>query len=239
MTTKTLTDGTIYEKATHHNDKPLKGTWEVTYKIDGVRAIRRANGDINSRNSKPLYNLSHLQFTDAEIFRKNWETSVSLVRTQSFKQVNQEDVYQLKNGELDERLIPGRFLNNPTVEDRLAEMELALALGYEGIVLRGTTPRGIPQWIKVVPFKTIDVRVTGFNMSTKRIGYIMSFDTKWGKIPATSFTVEELDRIAQQGAHSYVGKIAEMDFREWTPAKKMRFPVWKRWRFDKDQESLT
>jgi len=238
MTTKNLTDGTVYVKATHHNDKQLKGWWEVTYKIDGVRALRDSNGNVLSRNSKPLYNLNTLEFTDAEIYRENWETSVSLVRTQSYKEINQEDVYQLANGTLDERLIPDIHMYSPTAEARIYEMEQAVALGYEGIVLRGKSPRGIYQWIKVVPKITIDIRITGYEMSDKRIGYIKNFQTEWGKIPATGFPIEELDVIAANGAASYVGKIAEMEFREWTPAKKMRFPAWLRWRFDKDEESL-
>jgi len=249
MTTKNLTDGTIYVKATHHSDKQLKGWWEVTYKIDGVRALRDSNGDVLSRNSKPLYNLNTLEFTDAEIYRENWETSVSLVRTQSYRRITQADVYQLANGTLDERLIPDIHMLDPTEEDRVHEMEKAVALGYEGIVIRGKSPRGIYQWIKVVPWKTIDIRIIGFEMSTKREGFIKNFATAWGRIPATGFKVEELEEIAANGADSYVGKIIEVEFREWTKSKnpKMRFPRAARadkgkgaikWRFDKDEESL-
>lgn len=241
MPIKQLTDGTSYEKATHHNDKQLKGIWEVTYKIDGVRALRRSDGSVVSRNSKPLYNLDHLEFTDAEIFRKNWETSVSLVRTHSYKEITQEDVYQLKRGELDKRLIPGYTLHNPTLEDRVACMEAAVDKGYEGIVLRGFSPRGLPQWIKVVPKKTIDIRITGFEMSDKesRKGYIKCFHTDWGKIPATGFPTYQLQRIAAIGAEDYIDSIAEVEFREWTANKKMRFPAWLRWRWEKNEESLT
>jgi len=244
MTTKNLTDGTIYEKATHHNDKVLKGKWQVTLKIDGVRAIRRADGSVNSRNSKPLYNLNHLEFSDAEIFRENWETSVSLVRTQSYKEITQADVYELRPGYIDKRLETTRLLIDPTFEDRMDEMEYWVAKGYEGIVLRkvssGLRPKLVPhKWVKVVPKKSIDIRVTGYNMSKKRLGYIMNFETNWGKISATGFTVEELEVIKSNGAESYLGKIAEVEFREWTPNCKMRFVNWVRWRFDKNEESLT
>ena len=239
MTIKKLNDGTIYVKATHHNDKVLKGTWEVTYKIDGVRAIRAVDGSVSSRNSKPLYNCDNLQFTDAEIFRKDWETSVSLVRTQSYKLVTQADVYQLKDGELDARLIPGRYLDDSTEEERNAEMERAVGLGYEGIVLRQKNRAGNWIWVKVVPWKTIDVRITGYEMSDKRKGFIKNFQTDWGKIPATGFKIEQLEFIASQGAEKFLGMIAEMNFREWTKNRKMRFPAFVRWRFDKDEESLT
>lgn len=245
MTTKQLHDNTTYVKATHHNDKTLKGRWQVTLKIDGVRAIRDSSGAVLSRNSKPLYNLSHLEFQDAEIFRKDWETSVSLVRTQSYRGIFQEDVYELRPGYIDPRLETDIILTDPTFEERILYMKRAVAKGYEGIVLRKLPPAGSRRkvaaikWVKVVPKMTIDIRITGFNMSDKRKGYIKNFTTNWGNISATGFPIEELEVIKSNGAESYVGKIAETEFREWTKNKKMRFVNWVRWRFDKDEESLT
>jgi len=161
MPIKKLKDGTQYEKATHHTGKTLKGRWEVTYKIDGVRAMRNADGDVVSRNGKPLYNLDHLDFTDAEIFRENWETSVSLVRTQSFKEITQADVYELGYNDYDARLELGIWITDPTHENCLDIMEDALRLGYEGIVLRGEDTRGNAKWIKVVPKLNANSRSTG------------------------------------------------------------------------------
>ena len=117
-------------------------------------------------------------------------------------------------------------------------MQNAVDFGYEGIVLRGHSPRGLPQWVKVVPKKTIDILITSFEMSDKRIGYIKCFHTNWGNISATGFPIEELNYIKSVGAETYVGSIAEVEFREWTPGKKMRFPAWLRWRFDRNDESL-
>ena len=236
MPTKQLIDGTQYEKATHHKGKDLKGRWMVTLKIDGVRAIRGIDGSVTSRNSKPLYNLDHLEFTDAEIFRKDWNTSVSLVRSQSYKQITPDDVYQLRKGQLDPRLVTGHILVDPTYEDCLIEMNWALSQGYEGIVLRKAQSN---TWLKVVPEITADVRVTGFEMSTKRIGWIKNFQTAHGNISATSFPEDELEEIRDDGAINYVGRIMEIGYREKTINGKARFAKFKRWRFDKNEESFT
>ena len=76
----------------------LKGCWIVTFKIDGVRAAITKDG-CYSRKEKPLYNLDHLAKDDpydVEIFKDNWETSVSLVRTKNDGQsVDSEYVYAL------------------------------------------------------------------------------------------------------------------------------------------------
>lgn len=239
MPTKTLLNGMTYTKATHHNDKTLEGHWEITYKIDGVRAFQDPQGNIVSRNSKPLYNLDKLQFTDAEIYRDNWETSVSLVRSQQHKSITQDDVYQLTPDALDPRLTPKKLLINPPCNERLEAMQEAINLGYEGIVLRKVTSRNTQNWIKIVPTKTADVRITGYIMSTKRKGFIKCFLTKHGNISATGFPIIELTEITLNTPETYIGKIAEVQFREWTPQHKMRFPAWVRWRFDKTEESLT
>ena len=237
MPIKKLTDDTAYEKATHQTEKDLKGSWHLTYKIDGVRALRNKDNTVVSRASLPLYNLNHLEFKDAEIFRNNIATSVSLVMTQSHKLITQDDVYELRDGYIDPRLNTNKVLVNPKHETLMAYMEGAVKRGYEGIVLHRI---GHPaKWIKYVPEKTADVRVTGFNMSDKRIGYIKNFETAHGKIGGTSFTIEELDYIKASGAKYFIGKIMEVAFREKTPADKMRFGKFTRWRFDKGEESFT
>lgn len=238
MPIKNLKDGVPYEKAVHHNGKPLKGKYEVTYKIDGVRALRNKDGEVVSRNSKPLYNLDHLNFKDAEIFRDNWETSVSLVRSQSYKEITQDDVYELGYYDYDHRLDTGVWLTDPTYDTCLHHMQLALDNGYEGIVMRGEDARGSAKWIKVVPEITADVRVTGCTMSDKRVGFIKNFITAHGSIGGTSFSIDQLEEIQRQGTAAYIGKIMEVAFRETTSNGKMRFGKFTRWRFDKDVESF-
>ena len=236
MPTKQLKDGTNYEKAVHHSDKVLKGAWDVSIKIDGVRALRMADGSIVSRNSKPLYNLDKLEFSDAEIFRDDWATSVSLVRTESYREITQDDVYELSPDNYDQRLMTDDTLVDSTFDERMACMQKYVDLGFEGIVLREVHG---DRWVKVVPVKTADVRVTGFEMSDKRAGWIKNFQTAHGNVGGTGFNEEQLTEIAEQGADWYIGKIMEVEYRETTEAGKLRFPAFVRWRFDKDEESLT
>lgn len=235
MTTKTLTDGTPFIKATHHTGKAMRGIWHVTYKIDGVRALRTADGRVVSRNSKPLYNIDHLHFKDAEIFRKNWETSVSLVRTQSFVDVWQSDVYPL-----DQPIIPGHplhvgiTLNNPDADTCTRIMQEAVEDNYEGIVLRSDCNT---KWVKVVPEKTADIRITGYEEGKgKHTGKLGALITAHGKV-GTGFSDSQREQLwACRGG--LTGTIVEVKYREKTPAGKLRFPVFVRIRSDKDDESI-
>lgn len=239
MPVKKLKDGTSYEKATHHTGAKLKGLWKITWKIDGVRAMRNADGKVVSRNGKPLYNLDHLEFKDAEIFRKDWETSVSLVRTQSPQAIYQDDVYELGYSTYDKRLdAPFDLLRDPTFAECEMWMEEALSRGYEGIVLRGES-RGKPKWIKVVPKLNADVRITGYIMGQgKHEGKIGSWTTDHGNV-GSGFTDAQRAEWTEAGLDSFIGKIIEVSYREKTSAGKLRFPAFERFRFDKDEESLT
>ena len=236
MPTKQLTDGTVYEKAVHHGDGVLKGVWDVTRKIDGVRAMRNQDGAVVSRNGKPLYNLDHLEFQDAEIFRKDWSTSVSLVRSQSPQHITEADVYELSKLNYDDRLNTDRFLMNSTYDERMELMQEFVAQGYEGIVLRDT---GSDRWVKVVPVLNADIRITGYTMGKgKNEGLIGSWMTNHGSV-GSGFT--DADRVlwTKQGLDTFVGSIIEVSYRETTEAGKLRFPAFDRFRFDKDEESLT
>ena len=237
MPTKQLTDGTVYEKAVHHGDGVLKGVWDVTRKIDGIRAMRNQDGDVVSRNGKPLYNLDNLQFTDAEIYRTDWSTSMSLVRTESFMLITEADVYELSKFSYDDRLNTDRVLIDSTYDERMKLMQEFVDQGYEGIVLRDTNSN---KWVKVVPVKTADIRITGFELSKKRAGWIKNFTTNHGNISSTGFKEDQLIEIAENGPASYIGKLAEVSYREVFPETgKLRFAAFDRWRFDKDEESLT
>ena len=244
MPIKQVDEETSYNAPVYYNEKPLTGAWSVYYKIDGVRALRNKDGKVVSRKNKPLYNLDHLYFTDAEIFRKDWNTTVSLVRTESTLQIEYNDVYQLDPP--DPRLY-FTVTNNTgetvplvvTAPEPLAISGLlaaALSRGYEGIVLRNSKTK---KWIKVVPEMTADIRVTGFTMSTKRTGWIKNFETNYGNISATSFPESELVKIQHNTPESYIGEIMEVKFRErYKETGKLRFAKFNRWRFEKDTESI-
>ena len=245
MPVKNLDEGTSYIKATYWKGEALKGTWHVTFKIDGIRALKNKDGQIVSRNNKPLYNLDHLDIHDAEIFRTDWNTSMSLCRTQSHDtHVTQGDVYDLRPGLLDPRLTIGT-VTDPTEASINRLLRQALALGYEGLVLRSMqTPQVTsgkfkpPQWRKVVPELFADVRITGWEQGKtgKNIGRFGAFVTAHGKV-GTGFSDEFRD-MPHDELDDMVGKIIQVGYRELTANGKLRFPRFDRYRFDKDEESI-
>jgi hypothetical protein len=246
MTKKVLNCGKTYVKAHNHNDTDLKGWWEVYIKIDGVRAMKTTSMAVVSRNDKPLYNLDHLEFSDAEIFRTDWNTSVSLVRTESYKKIEQSDVYELTDGVVDPRLFLGKKLN-PTNKWLQLMMKKYNELGHEGIVIR----KGA-KWTKVVPLLMADVRILGMKPGAGRLtgvcgsittahGSIGSIETQYQRhtgIPISDIVFREyLWNNKDKFIHD--GVIIQVGYRETTSAGKLRFPKFVRFRFDKDEESLT
>ncbi len=244
MTTKKLDCGKSYIKAHNHNDTDLKGEWVVYIKIDGVRAMRKLDGRVVSRNDKPLFNLNGLSFQDAEIYRKDWNTSVSLVRTETYMKVNQEDVYELTDGNVDPRLYLGTK-TNPTNAWLTAMMEKYVAMGHEGIVIR----KGA-KWIKVVPLLMADVRITGMKEGKGRLegicgsittahGSVGSIETQKDKQTHADIPDVVFRKYLWENKDKLIGKIIQVGYRETTAAGKLRFPKFVRFRFDKDEESLT
>lgn len=212
----------------------LKGTWEVTLKIDGARMLRDEEGNPVSRSGKPLYNLEGVpdDITDAEIYKKDWETSMGLVRTSvNGSPVPLDCVYSLEP--LDTRLHVG-YIVNPTKD--LIERTLdksAVSRGYEGLILRQGD-----RWLKVKPKDTCDVYVTGFQKGANRLEGIMgALLTNYGKV-GTGFSDkqrEEWQTLYDQGNHKV---LIEIEFMEWTKNGIMRHPRFIRIRDDKTEESL-
>ena len=235
---KELTDGTPFIKALYWEGGNLKGTWQFTIKIDGVRAIRNKNGEVVSRDSKPLFHLDSFEFNDAEIYYKNWESSVSLVRTQGETEVKitQDMVYNLDP--IDSRLVLGVF-TDPT-EDRILDlMNQCIRNGYEGLVMRQGD-----RWLKAVPTKYADIRVTGIKEGKgKYKGMAGSLTTNYGSVGSfelqAGFTDPEFRKYILDHKDIIVGSIIQVGYREKTKDGKLRFPRLCRLRFDKDYESLT
>lgn len=236
---KFLKDGTPFIKATYFEpgETKVKGLWEVYIKADGVRVIRNKNGSVTSRNSKPLYNCAHLNFLDAEVFSKDWNTSVSLVRTQSPREVTQDMIYELTDGFVDERLFMGR-VRDPSDEKLLTLMQSQLDLGHEGLVIRQFNERkGHYVWLKVVPKLQADIRITGFKGGAGRLaGTLGSIATKHGSV-GSGFDDVLRDSI-WANCSALLGKIIQVEYREKTEAGKLRFPAFIRFRDDKDEEDF-
>ena len=236
MVMKSLIDGTSYVKAKCYDGRKLKGVWHVLKKIDGVRALKCKDGRVVSRNSKPLYNLHHLEFKDAEVFRENWNTSVSLCRTESYQEINQDDIYELSDGNIDKRLHLG-FKSEPTPAFLDGWMQKCVTEGCEGIVIRQINKNGEYIWWKIVPEKRADIRITGFKEGTgKNVGMLGSFLTNWGSVGTGFDDAQRVEFWSKR--HEMIGSIIQAKFRETTEAGKLRFPSFDRVRWDKDTEDV-
>jgi hypothetical protein len=224
-------------KAKPWNGKNLQGIWSITRKIDGARMLRDSEGNPVSRAGKPLYNLSHIpkEITDAEIYNKDWETSMSLVRTKNNgSPVDPSFVYSLDP--LDPRLDAGSI-------DSPSAYELNLLLygvgeeGYEGLILRQGD-----KWLKVKPKNTADVFVIGFQWGTgKHSGKMGALITKYGKV-GTGFS--DADRLWWSMMYELHGlpwltkQLIEVEYMEMTKYNKFRHPRFIRIREDKTEESV-
>lgn len=237
MPIRTLSDGTKYQKAVNYDDRKLDGVVDVYRKIDGLRAMRNEAGEVRSRNDKPLLNLDHLEFKDAEIYRTDWATTVSLVRNHNpYDVLTQDDVYELSDGNVDERLFlfRGHDIHGGWLWKFMAQR---VAGGDEGIVVRHVNKKGVLTWWKLVPERYADVRITGYKEGTgKNAGMLGSFATDYGSV-GTGYTDEQrIDMWNRRDA--MVDTIIEVAYRETTEDGKFRFPAFRRERFDKDEVSV-
>jgi hypothetical protein len=188
-------------KAKAWNGKDLKGTWEVTLKIDGVRALfvlTEVGPMWLSRAGKPLYNIEAIPTpggpTDCEVYLPTFKDTIRAVRTKSPKddtpQIRPEHLYGLDP--LDSRLkgsackgLPNS-VEAPTAARIRQMLKAANFAGYEGLVLRQGD-----KWLKVKPEETHDVLVTGAIEGTgKHAGRLGALMTAKGKV-GTGFSDTE------------------------------------------------
>ena len=201
----------------------LKGTWHFTLKLDGVRAFFREDGVV-SRADKPLYNIpTDHDIKDAEVFFKDWKTTVSAVRTKDSDEISKSCIYSLDP--LDSRL-DLQYATDPTKEQILSKLAEVRKDGHEGLVIRnGDT------WLKVKPEETYDIEVlSAVEGKGKFKGMLGVAVTSKGGV-GTGFTTEE--RIKYWTEESLVGKTIEVSAMELTDDGKFRHPRFIRERFDK------
>jgi len=215
-----------YNKAHLWNGKDLKGAYEFSYKIDGVRMLRDEDGKPVSRSGKPLYNLEDVPayIVDAEIFLKDWETSVSMVRTKyTDEKVPVEYVYELDR--IDPRLDLYTIMD-PCVEFIEEALNDAVSEGYEGLILRNVETN---RWLKVKPSDNYDVEVIGTTEGTgKYEGKLGALVTNMGKV-GTGLTDEDRSKPID----SWIGKTIEVECMGLTKNGKFRHPRYVRDRWDK------
>jgi len=217
-----------YIKAKNWNGEDLTGVWDFSIKIDGVRAIRTEDGWV-SRNNKPLYNLEHLpkHLTDVEIFKNDWSTTISMVRTKDAKPVHPKYAHSLYPIDSSLLLADGPF-TDPTKEFIEFVLRRTLVSGYEGLVLRqGDT------WLKVKPVETYDVKVIGAKEGKgKNANKLGAFLTDMGNV-GTGFTDKQRQDYWRRYQHLNEDITIEVECMELTPDGKFRHPRFVRVRWDK------
>lgn len=205
----------------------------VTYKIDGINVTFK-DGVALSRANKQLYNFEEvlsdqLHGATFEVFRDNWETTVSLVKTRkSDNKVQQEDLYQL-SPTIDPRLVVGKEeVFTPVTAAKY--LDKALEEGYEGIVIHFNGVRGA-ECLKIKPAQTFDLKVLsikeGNGKNSKKLG---SAETSMGWV-GTGYTDDE--RVEFFESAEFIGSTIECECMGVTPGGKMRHPRFLRRRFDK------
>lgn len=218
-------------KAKKWPEEDLRGLWEVSYKLDGVRTIVE-NGQVLSRAGKVLHGLQqaaeHLE-GDFEFFLKDFKTTISITRTHQ-----QRCWEELKDGfyslaPVDARLFVGEF-ENPSkgfIEDLFKK---AVAEGYEGLVLKQGSV-----WYKIKEDYTADVLIIGVQEGTGRNkGRLGALLTTRGKV-GTGLTDADRKELWKT---QVIGQLVEVSYMELTPSGKFRHPRFVRIRDDKLEETI-
>lgn len=219
-------------KAKAWRGKALKGDWELTLKIDGVRALWSSCGWL-SRADKPLYNIPKREPgmpTDCEVFVGSFRDTIRATRTKHLKpdtpRITKEHLYSLDP--IDGRLFRGT-VNSPTAEYIRQQLRFANELGHEGLVLRQGE-----KWIKVKPEETHDVRVTDAVIGEgKHRGRLGALVTPLGEV-GTGFSDEEREALWEDFRRGrLLGQTVEVSCMQFTPDGQFRHPVFVRMRPDK------
>ena len=219
-------------RAKEWNGDSLPGVWQVTYKIDGIRAFLYHDKAI-SRSGHMLNNLFHLlprkgePVRDVEVYLGSFKDTQGAIITKKMRKVCEADIFSLNP--IDPRLNMG-VVHNPTAAWIKRRMNYAVSEGYEGLVLR----KGLI-WIKVKPRRTYDVVVVSVERGTgrnhSRMGALV---TPMGKV-GTGFTDDERRAWWNNQLH-WVGSMIEVECMQLTDDGKFRHPRFVRRRLDKGVE---
>lgn len=205
--------------------------WDISLKVDGVRVIQNtATGQVTTRGGEPVLPVIRdamlaSPYNDCELFAGDWSKSISVLRgTLPF---NPAMLYGITP--CDPRISMGKVAL--TQQNVKAVLNTVLAAGHEGIVLkRGTS------WLKVVPIKYADIRVTGFKEGKgKYVGTLGSIETEHCNVSGMD---DAMRNAIWHNRAACMGKLIQVAYREVTTTGKLRFPVFMGFRPDKVTESI-
>jgi ATP-dependent DNA ligase len=220
-------------RAIYGSAQELTGDWQVTLKLDGVRAIWRDEVGWLSRANKPLYNIPPWRqgnARDCEIFVGSFRDTIRATRTKfpnsSTPPIQPNHLYGLEP--LDTRLRCGT-LNNPTAADIRAALQFATEFGFEGLVLRQNG-----NWIKVKPEETHDVVITGYGEGNGRhLGRLGFVTTARGTVGSGFSDAKREFLWAEARSERLIGQVIEVSCMEFTSNGLFRHPYFVRMRPDK------
>lgn len=218
-------------KVKSYDGRKLFGSWDVTYKIDGVRCERTEEG-WRSKSGKPtLHGLDqHLDKTNVgevyEYFAGDWASSQAIRR--HAHSCSWPDLYQVWPL-VDARLL-WKVVTDPSAEDIEQLLDVAVARGYEGIMLR----QGDTVWRKK-PRETYDVKVLGIyeGFTGKNIGKLGGVHTEMGDVGMGWHDHEREEYFKHP--EKIIGRIIEVQCQGLQPGTgKFRHGAKKRIRWDKE-----
>lgn len=172
-------------KAKPWSGKDLKGQWEITRKVDGVRCLYDDLLGWQSRADKPLYNLPAFDGRgDCEAYCGSFKDTITKIRAKTKdRPITAAQLFSLDP--IDPRLIIGYYCD-PPAKFITQLMKVEVAAGNEGLVLRRDEV-----WLKVKPIETYDVKVSGvFEGEGKHRGRMGYLTTPMGDV-GTGFTDAE------------------------------------------------
>lgn len=223
---------TNFIKPSIWNGEALTGEWLVTIKVDGVRALWDDHQGWLSRARRPLHHIPPWQAgaRDCELYVHSFRETIVATRTQyataDTPLIRQCHLYGLDP--IDPRLHFGT-LTDPTAGDIRLQLTRVQALGYEGLVLRQDQ-----RWIKVKPFETHDLPITGFVEGRGKHTGMLGFITTGRGNVGSGFSVEaRRDLWAEANAGTLIGQVVEVKCMELSAAGKFRHPTFIRMRPDK------
>lgn len=245
---------TDFKAASSYTGQKMKGTFDVSYKIDGVRILAR-DGQLVTRNDKVPPGLAiamtsgaieeALYHGDVEVYAGSFFASNGPMQQHDPEPgcLTEDMVYPLaSDGDTDyyDRRLHVGTVTNPTDDVVKCMLREALDLGYEGLILRGPNARGVDTWFRVKPHYTADVRITGYfeQLDKNKVpkGVLGGFDTNYGKV--TAFCDEDRHDL-WVNPQQHVGKLMEVVYRELYDTGSFRYCVkFIHFRDDKDTESF-
>lgn len=212
-------------KVSDYTGQNLVGAWDVSLKLDGFQ-VKYKEGKAYTRGSHELPHFPKMEDGIYEYFRRSWSESIGALS--DHVRVLKENLFRI---DVPDRSILLTTIKNPTSKQIRSYYQVAVASGFEGIVLRREDI-----FFRIKPSCNHDVEIVkmlpGYGPYEGAVG---SIETTHGKV-SSGLSMEQRHEF-WKNRKSMVGKIIECKCKSITPTGKMREPVFLRVRPDKTTPS--